>query len=88
MRQTESARQVRVPEAHEAHVRQAASLFTGMHAAPTLANAERLVQWLGESPVHVRALDVALTEWGLAQSGHPAGDVRAGAGACAAAGNT
>jgi hypothetical protein len=54
----------------------AASLFTAMHAAPTLDNAERLAQWLGTDPRHVRALDIALTEWGLARSGHPVGDVR------------
>lgn len=61
--------------ASDAHVRSAASLFARMHAAPTTENAERLAQWLGEGPVHVRALDIALTEWGLMQSGHPVGDV-------------
>ncbi|MGJ7611886.1 MULTISPECIES: hypothetical protein [unclassified Variovorax] len=60
--------------ASDARVRAAASLFARMHAAPTTENAERLAQWLGEGPVHVRALDIALTEWGLMQSGHPAGD--------------
>lgn len=60
----------------DAHIRAATSLFSEMHAAPTPENAERLAQWLGKDPVHVRALDIALTEWGLAQSGHPVGDVR------------
>lgn len=60
--------------ASDAHVRSASSLFARMHAAPTTENAERLAQWLGEGPVHVRALDIALTEWGLMQSGNPVGD--------------
>ncbi|MFM9926626.1 hypothetical protein VLK31_26825 [Variovorax sp. H27-G14] len=53
-------------------IRAAASLFASVHAAPTLQNAERLVHWLGQHPLHARALDIALTQWGLAQSGHSA----------------
>jgi hypothetical protein len=64
----------------DAHVRTAWSLFAGMHAALTPDNAERLTQWLGKNPLHVRALDIALTEWGLVQSGHPVGNARGGSG--------
>lgn len=66
--------------AFDVHVRTASSLFVAMRAAPTLDNTERLAQWLGRDPAHVRALDIALTEWGLVQSGHPVGDVRGGSG--------
>lgn len=52
-------------------IRTATSLFGCMHASPTLENSERLVHWLGQDPRHVRALEIALTQWGLAQSGHP-----------------
>lgn len=71
MRRTAAAEHA---SASDAHVRAASSLFARMHAAPTKENAERLVHWLGKGPVHVRALDIALTEWGLVQSGHPVGD--------------
>lgn len=54
-------------------VRTAASLFACMHASPTLQNTEQLAQWLGKAPCHLRALDIALAEWGLLQSGHPVG---------------
>ncbi|WP_176928717.1 MULTISPECIES: hypothetical protein [Variovorax] len=47
-----------------------------MHASPTLQNTEELAQWLGKDPRHLRALDIALAEWGLVQSGHPVGNVR------------
>lgn len=57
-------------------IRTAASLFTRLQAAATLENTERLVHWLGQDPQHVRALDIALTQWGLAQSGHPAVSAR------------
>jgi|APAra7269096936_1048531.scaffolds.fasta_scaffold113355_1 hypothetical protein len=52
-------------------IRTATSLFECMHASPTLENSERLAHWLGTDPRHVRALEIALTQWGLAQSGHP-----------------
>lgn len=57
----------------DACLHMAALLFTTVHASPTPENAERLACWLGEDPRHVRALDRALTEWGLVQSGHPVG---------------
>ncbi|SET77381.1 hypothetical protein SAMN05443580_106228 [Variovorax sp. OV084] len=57
-------------------VRTAASLFACMHASPTLQNTEELARWLGKDPRHLRALDIALAEWGLVQSGHPVGNVR------------
>jgi hypothetical protein len=63
----------------------AASLFAALHAAPTLDNAERLAQWLGADARHARALDIALTEWGLVRSGHPVGepgDLRGPRGSC------
>ena len=56
-------------------IRTAASLFACVHASPSLQNAEQLAQWLGKDPCHLRALDIALAEWGLAQSGHPVGNV-------------
>lgn len=57
-------------------IRTAASLFACMHASPTLRNTEQLAQWLGKDPRHLRALDIALAEWGLVQSGHPVGSAR------------
>ena len=71
MRRAAPALQARVPDACLAS---AASLFAALHAAPTLGNAERLAQWLGTDARHARALDIALSEWGLARSGHPVGE--------------
>lgn len=85
MRRIAAAGHASASDAH--HIRSAASLFARMHAAPTTENAERLAQWLGEGPVHVRALDIALTEWGLMQSGNLAVDA-GGAGDAGDAGQT
>lgn len=57
-------------------IRTAASLFACIHASPTLQNTEQLAHWLGKDPRHLRALDIALAEWGLVQSGHPVGGAR------------
>jgi hypothetical protein len=36
-----------------------------LHDSPSLASAEQLVQWLGQEPANVRALDLALVQWAL-----------------------
>ncbi|KPU91768.1 hypothetical protein APR50_31145 [Variovorax paradoxus] len=50
----------------EAAVATAWTLFSRLHDEPSRAHAHRLVTWLGEDPLHVRALDDALTLWALA----------------------
>lgn len=42
------------------------ALFCQLHDAPSHDHADRLIQWLGQDPRHVRALDEALTLWALA----------------------
>ena len=51
----------------------AAFLFESMYACPSLQNTELLALWLGEDPRHIRALDIALTEWGLRTAGYQGG---------------
>lgn len=44
-------------------------LFTAMHDAPSNCTAKALVEWLAQSPAHVRAFDDMLTLWALAGGG-------------------
>ncbi len=60
----------------EAAVATAWTLFSRLHDEPSRVHAHRLVAWLGEDPLHVRALDDALTLWALAGAAlsRPSGD--------------
>jgi ferric-dicitrate binding protein FerR (iron transport regulator) len=51
---------------NDSQVRVASRLFVGLHESRSAQSAERLIEWLRQSPQHVQAFDEALTLWAVA----------------------